>query len=397
MARAFAATEAGRPWPCDRGSWADDEERVSLLVELTDPASAGAAGGRQRRDAAVRPAGPGRAGAVRPGVEDRTRTSALSVTELCLSGSAGAELPETLLLGAAEATARPAAVHVVERGHGRRGGPRGGPAHRLTQNLVPPDPELTGGSPVLETACCSAGPGPAADRDVAAAVAVATGRGAPASLWSSSTATTGTPSRPWPRARGRPPGGPARRRRRQRRPTAGARAPRSSCATRAYVPVSAEHLLAHLDDVDVRVLDNPYDEMRPAGLAAAALAERGVRLVCRAVRRGRDRRRADGHAVVEPAAAAARLAVVRPDRGPPADVRRPLPHRVGARSRGRVGQAGPARERQPGPRGHGPACAARPRAGGAVEPALPRSGPRAGRRSRRTSSRCCGGSGPTPM
>lgn len=43
------------------------------------------------------------------------------------------------------------------------------------------------------------------------------------------------------------------------------------------LPISADGLVAMLDDVDVVVFDNPYDEMRPEPLTAASLARRGVR------------------------------------------------------------------------------------------------------------------------
>ncbi|NHC46234.1 CDP-glycerol glycerophosphotransferase family protein [Motilibacter aurantiacus] len=46
-----------------------------------------------------------------------------------------------------------------------------------------------------------------------------------------------------------------------------------------YDPRDGSWLASFLDDVDVLVVDNPYDEFRPAELSATVLAERGVRLV----------------------------------------------------------------------------------------------------------------------
>lgn len=48
---------------------------------------------------------------------------------------------------------------------------------------------------------------------------------------------------------------------------------------RGYRPRSAQWLTRNLSDVDVVVMDNPYDEMRPEDLSATALAAAGVRLV----------------------------------------------------------------------------------------------------------------------
>lgn len=49
-------------------------------------------------------------------------------------------------------------------------------------------------------------------------------------------------------------------------------------AARGIETRSAQWLLTHLDEIDVLVLDNPYDETRGPQLSATQLAERGIRL-----------------------------------------------------------------------------------------------------------------------
>ncbi len=256
-------------------------ERIAVLVELTDPEEGAAAVVLSAAMQLLTPDDPVDVVLFVPGTDEPGDALGELVTHLCLTGAAGGTLPETLLLGAAEALARPAALHVVC-------GTTAADAARavalltgLAQSLVPPpsDPVLQGRVAGLEAALLRARVDQrAARRDVAAALAIARGERRPCvalvfqhrSYWNAVATVAAALD------------GDERVDLMVVALDSDADGKRANTGAflrhQGYDPVSGDHLLAHLADVDVVLFDNPYDEMRPPGLTASALADKGVRL-----------------------------------------------------------------------------------------------------------------------
>ncbi len=256
-------------------------ERVDVLVELSDPSDAAAAVVVSAAMQLFTVDDPVQVVLLVTDVDEPDEALGLLVQQLCLDGASGGSLPETVLLGAAEARARPAALHVVSGSTAVDAARAVALLTGLTQHLTPtpPDPELAGRLAALEGALLGARVDQrAARRDVPAALAIAQGLRRPTvalvfqhrSYWNAVATVASALA--------------ADERVDLLVVALDSDADGKGASTAAflrdqgYQPVSADHLLAHLDDVDVVLFDNPYDEMRPPGLSAGALADRGVRL-----------------------------------------------------------------------------------------------------------------------
>lgn len=253
------------------------EARRSVVIEITDPTEGAAAVVLSAAMQLFSPADPVEVVLFITGVDEPDEHVGALVQQLCLDGATG-ELPETVLLGCSAAEALDAVLQV-------RTGTTAGDAARaaallggLTQVLLPRD-DLAPTVARLEGQLLRAEVVKRhATRDPRAAVAIDRGLRRPTvavlfqhrSYWNA-VATVVEALQRDPRidllivaldseADGK----------------------RASTAEflheRGLRPVSAQHLIDTLDDVDVVLLDNPYDETRPAALSAGALAERGVRL-----------------------------------------------------------------------------------------------------------------------
>lgn len=245
------------------------QPRRPVVIEITDPTEGAAAVVLSAAMQLFSPADPVEVVLFVAGVEQPDEQVAALVQQLCVDGASG-ELPETVLLGCGEAAARDAVLRV-------RTGTSAADAARasallggLTQVLEPATDE----GQLLRTEVLKR----QAARDPRAAVAIDRGLRRPTvallfqhrSYWNAVATVV--------EALGRDP------RIELLVVALDSEADGRRASTAEFLreqglrPVSAQHLIDSLDDVDVVLLDNPYDETRPTALSAGALAERGVRL-----------------------------------------------------------------------------------------------------------------------
>ncbi|GMA88880.1 hypothetical protein GCM10025868_41300 [Angustibacter aerolatus] len=225
------------------------------------------------------------------GVDEPDEALAQVVLTWCLEAvERPAQCPSLVLLGAAEAASEPAQVH-VEAGRSAAADARSvalltAAAQSLwaEQTAVAPEPlAAPAPSAALERAKARADREHAAllvaRRDVRAALRLHHGARRPRVVGLFQHVSLLGDGRAGVAAAGR-----ARRRRAwcpspsSAASTSGPEPPQTSCAVRATSRGRRAWLAEHLDDVDVVLLDNPYDEARPWQFHAEYLARHGVRL-----------------------------------------------------------------------------------------------------------------------
>lgn len=266
------------------------DRRISVVVEMAD---LDAPAGRVVVSAALQLFGPKDPVDVvlcLSGVDEPGKAEALAIQDLCLSATPDpAQLPETLLLGAAEAAALPSVARV------RAGTDDAESARAIAL--------LTGVAMSLQDEPAAPAPGPdpeterlvtglavqrdraqamllVARRDIAAALACHTGARRPhvavlfqhCSYWGAvATLCEALAARSDVDVTLVAVDSPAARDE--------AQTTADFLRERGYEPRDGQWLQDNLSAVDVVVLDNPYDEFRPPALTVPALARAGVRLV----------------------------------------------------------------------------------------------------------------------